>query len=96
MYRPRVISTPGTFTVGVSDRIILVDAPAGTIVLPLASAKVNPVTIIGNAGSIFGSNNAILLPAGGDTIDGLTSTTLTGNYQAITLLPLAGGNWLVY
>jgi hypothetical protein len=93
---PRIITLAGPVTVANSDRIILIEAPVGTIVLGAATAKVNPVTIIGGAGSIFGSNNAVLLPYGGDTIDGLSSTTLTGNYQSITLLPLAAGGWLVY
>lgn len=96
VYLPRVILTPGTFTVAVNDRIILVEQHVGTIVLPPASTKVNPVTIIGGSSTIFGSNNAILLPNGVETIDGLLSATLTGNYQSITLLPLAGGSWLVY
>ena len=96
VYQPRVISAPGNFTVALNDRIILVEEPASTIFLPSAATKVNPVTIIGGAGSIFGSHNAVLLPNGGDTIDGLSPVTLTGNYQSITLLPLAGGNWLIY
>jgi hypothetical protein len=96
VYLPRIISTPGTFTVAVNDRIILVEASAGTIVLPASATKVNPVTIIGGSSTIFGSNNAILLPNGIETVDGLSSVTLTGNYQSITLLPLAAGGWLVY
>jgi hypothetical protein len=96
VYSPRIISTPGTFTVAVNDRVVLVEAAAGTIVLPASATKVNPVTIIGGSSTIFGSANAILLPNGAEKIDGLDSTTLTGNYQSITLLPLAAGGWLVY
>ncbi len=96
VYSPRIISTPGTFTVAVNDRVILVEASAGTIVFPASATKVNPVTIIGGASTIFGSANAILLPNGAEKIDGLASVTLTGNYQSITLLPLAAGGWLVY
>ena len=79
-----------------NDRVILVEAAAGTIVLPASATKVNPVTIIGGASTIFGSANAVLMPNGSEKIDGLSSATLTGNYQSITLLPLAAGGWLVY
>ena len=95
VYSPRIISTPGTFTVALNDRIILVEAAVGTIVLPASAVKVNPVTIIGGSSTIFGSANAILMPNGVETIDGLTSTTLTSNYQSVTLLPLAAGGWLI-
>ena len=92
---PRVISATGNFTVGVTDRIILVEAAASTIFLPAGATKLNPVTIIGDAGTIFGSNNAVLLPNGSETISSLARLTLTGNYQSITLLPLAAGGYLV-
>lgn len=96
VYNPRIITLPGTFTVGLLDRIILVEAPAGTIVLPASASKLNPVTIIGGTGTIFGSNNAILTPNGSEHIDGMALVTLTGNYQTATLLPLAAGGWLIY
>lgn len=94
--KPRIISVFGAFTVSSTDRIILVDNPAGTIYLPAAANKVNPVTIIGNSSTIFGSANSLILPNGAETISGLLMTTLTANYQAITLLPLPGGGWLMY
>jgi hypothetical protein len=96
VYAPRVITTAAAFTVGAIDRVILVDQAVGTIFLPSSATKLSPVTIIGNAPSVFGSGNAVLQPNGTETIDGLSSVTLTGNYQSVTLLPLSGGGWLVY
>ena len=93
---PRVITSYSAFTVNLTDRVVLIEAAVGTVFLPLASTKLNPVTFIGAGGTIFGSGNAVLLPTSPDTIDGLLKTTLTGNYQSITLLPLPSGGWLVY
>lgn len=92
---PRTISSSGNFTVSVGDRIILVQVSTPSIFLPSGSVKLCPVTIIGDSGSVFGSNNAVLVPSGSEKIDNLSSVTLTGNYQAITLLPLTGGGYLV-
>ena len=94
-FNPRIISSPGNITVGVNDRIILIEASVPSIILPAAATKVNPVTIIGDGSTIFGSNTAILIPSSGELISGLSRTTLVSNYQSITLLPLAAGGWLM-
>lgn len=95
VFNPRIIGSPGNITVGVNDRIILIEASVPSIILPAAATKVNPVTIIGGGSTIFGSNTAILIPSGGELISGLSRTTLVSNYQSITLLPLAAGGWLM-
>lgn len=96
VYNPRIINTTGTVTVGISDRIILIEANVPNINLPPASTKVNPVTIIGNAAGIFSTASATLTPNGSEKIDGqATNPVLTNDYQSITLLPLSAGGWLI-
>ena len=92
---PRIISTPGSFTVAVSDAVILVKANAPVITLPLSSSKVGPVQIVGAATGIFSSHNAAVTPTGGDTISGLTGVTLAADYEALQLYPLASGGYVV-
>jgi len=96
VYNPRVVTATGAFTVNANDRIILVEAYAGNIFLPAASAKVNPVTIIGNASTVFAGGNTTLVPFGSEKIDGQASNpVLSQDYQSITLLPLSTGGWLI-
>jgi hypothetical protein len=95
VFLPRIITTVGGITVATTDRLILINVNVATITLPSAASKVNPVTIIGNASGIFSTHNSVITPNGGDTIDGLATTTLTTDYQSITLYPLAAGNWRV-
>ena len=95
-FLPRIISAPvASITVAVGDSIILIGAAVTTIDLPASATKLNPVTIVGNASGIFSSNNSTLIPNGTEKIDGLSTLTMTQDYQSITLLPLAAGGWLV-
>lgn len=96
VYNPRIISTVGNVSVSVGDRIILINVNVPHINLPPSATKTNPVTIIGNAAGIFSVSNSTLTPSGSEKIDGLaTNPVLTGDYQSITLLPLATGGYLV-
>ena len=95
---PRVISTPGNFTVSTIDSYILIQAQASTITLPDSTTKVGGVVIMGNNSTIFGSANATVVTTGGQVINGRTSPayTLTTNYQSLNLFPLASpGGWVI-
>lgn len=92
---PRIISGAGDITVAVDDLIILIQASVPNINLPASATKTSPVTIVGSAAGIFGTNNSLIVPNGVQTIDGLANVTLSNDYQAITLLPLAAGNWRI-
>ena len=88
---PRTISTAGSFTVLATDTTILVKVPASTITLPLSATKLGVVKIFGAAGTIFGSNNSVLVGTSAETINGALTRTLTTNYQSILLYPTVGG-----
>jgi hypothetical protein len=96
VYNPRIVNSAGTINVGVSDRLIYIEAAVPNIYLPPSATKTNPVTIIGNASGIFSTTNATLTPNGSEKIDGQSANpVLTQDYQSITLLPLSTGGWLV-
>lgn len=91
---PRSIVAPGDITVAITDRIILIGASVPNINLPASATKLSPVTIIGNAAGFFSVHNSTLVPNGAETIDGLApNPVLTGDFQSMTLLPLAAGGW---
>lgn len=92
---PRVISSPGSFTVQTTDAFIFVQASAPTITLPASSTKLFPVKIMGASGTIFSGFNSVLLPTGGDKISGESAATLTVAYQVATLFPLASGGYII-
>lgn len=93
---PRLITTPGSFTVTTLDTNILISVPAPTITVPLSSTKKGKIYIYGAASTIFASNNSVLVCTGGETINGAATRTLTTNYQSIVLFPIpAGGGYLV-
>jgi len=91
---PRSVTVPGNISIATTDRIVLIQANVGTITLPASATKLNPVTIVGNAAGIFSTYNALINPNGAEKIDGLNNLTLSGDYQSITLLPLASGGWV--
>jgi len=92
---PRIINGAGNITINVVDTVVLIQASAPIINLPAAATKPSPVTIIGNAAGIFSSNNSVLTPNGAEKIDGLSTVTLTTDYQVVTLVPLAAGGWVI-
>ena len=93
---PRVITSYSAFTVNPADRVVLIEAAVGTVFLPAAATKLNPVTIIGAISTIFGSGNAVLLPTSPELVNSFARYTMTSNFQSLTLLPLAGGGWVIY
>lgn len=92
---PRIISAVGNITVSTTDRIIIIQASVPIITLPASITKLNPVTIVGGAVGIFSTFNSTLTPNGSEKIDGLTpNPVLQGDFQAITLVPIAFG-WII-
>lgn len=91
---PRTAST-GSFTVAAADTVVLVTAPAATIVLPLSSTKTGIVKIMGAASTIFGGTNSLIIATSPDTISGHGTITLTTNYQVVVLYPLSSGGYIV-
>jgi hypothetical protein len=85
----------GSFSVLTTDRLVLVTASAPTITLPAASAMTYPVMIVGAAAGVFSSTSSLVIPAGSDKINNLTTNpTLFQDYQAIELTPVSGG-WVI-
>jgi hypothetical protein len=98
LFNPRTVS--GNFTVAQLDRYVMIIGSAPTITLPASSVKAGPVTLVGAASGIFGTNNSlIMLAAGsGDAIDGSTvnpALTLVTNYQPITFYPISGVGYVL-
>jgi hypothetical protein len=92
---PRTITAIGSFAINTTDTLVLVQASTPTITLPASATKASAVTIVGNASGIFSSRHAVVVPNGGELIDGLSTVTLQNDYQSITLVPLAAGGWVV-
>ena len=87
---PRVINTPGNFTINTTDTAIFVAAHAGTIFVPSATLMQAPVRILGAVSSIFSGNTSILIPSGSDKFSNSATLTLSTTYQVVTLYPIPG------
>ncbi len=92
---PRYVTVAGTLQVTAVDSLVVIQASAPIINIPSCTTRTAPITIVGGAAGIFGTNNSVVTPVGGETISGLASVTLTGNYQSITLFPLSSGGYLI-
>lgn len=88
--------TSGSFTIATTDSVVLVKGSSPTITLPLSSTKVGPVRVFGDAATVFGSANAVVVTSGGDTINGASTFTLNTNYQAVGFYPLSTGGYIRY
>lgn len=91
----RTIAVAGSATIVAADNMVVVTANVPTLSLPSCATKLGPVTIIGGASTIFSSASCVLVGAGAETINGVATRTLTTAFQAITLIPLASGGYLV-
>ena len=91
---PRTVSS-GSFTVLTSDNAVLVTGNSPTITVPASSLVTSPFAIIGNAASVFGSTNAVVLPSGGDLLSGVGTLTLATNYMVAWFYPITSGGYLV-
>lgn len=92
---PTTLTAPGNYTVSASDRMVLVQANVGTIVMPSGTVRTGNVVIAGATSLNFGTNKCVLLPTAPDTFSGLSQITLGTNYQSIALYALASGGYLV-
>lgn len=88
----RVISSPGSLTVGNFDSVILIEAAVTSISLP--ATKSGTVTIIDATGN-FGGANCTVTASGGATISGMSSDVLAVNYLSRTYRQLANGNYVI-
>lgn len=92
--------TSGNYTV-VNESIVVVNKTVGaatTITLP-ASLSASPPSvrevIVQDAKGDAGTNNITVVPAGADTINGLTSYVILANYGRVSFADAGGGNWVV-
>ena len=92
---PRTVAS-GSFTVAIADTAVLVKGSSPTIVLPLSSTKTGTVRIFGDAATVFGSANALVIATSPDTISGSGTVTLTTNYQVAAFYPLSSGGYIKY
>ena len=97
------VTAGGTTTLLLGTTLVLINfAGAVTIQLPSAKGSpagaqalpgtylARPITVVdagGNAGGGGGTQNITVLPAAGETIDGLASVVITVNYGAYVLTP---------
>lgn len=80
----------GTFTVTATTYgdVLVNTNSAVTVQLPTAASRSGvPVSVIG----VSSSPSITILPAGGDTIMGLSSLAIANQYGAFTLWPMTGG-----
>lgn len=92
--------TTATYVVLPADAIIYVNR-AGTVTLTLPDAAAwlaaHPTgqLIIQDISGAASTNNITINRAGSDTINGLTSVTITSDYGGYKLRPAASGLWVV-
>lgn len=89
---PRVITAAGAVVVADDDVSIYMKqavAEAVDINLPFADDKVGPV-FVADVNGVSSSFNFRLVPAGAETINGLTEYFLNNNYMSLNLRPVSG------
>ena len=90
--------TAATYTLLLTDYYIGVDTTSNpvTLTLPAAStATAGQTFVIKDEGAAVGTNAITVEGGGSDTIDGLTSFTITSPYGSIGLYT-DGSNWFIY
>lgn len=85
--------TASPITIATTDQILNCNISTGspTCTLPSAASRVGVPLTFKDVGAQFGAHNLTITPAGADTIDGQTSLLLSGNRQAVTLVPFNDG-----
>lgn len=84
-----IVTAAGAYTVLLTDRRVIIHrtvAEAAAINLPSVALATGAVKIKDGAGN-FASFNQTLTPNGTDTIVGLSTYVLSGDYQTVTLTP---------
>jgi len=90
---PRPKTATADYTVAVLERMILADASAGALTITLPSAANAWQRIV--VKKIDATENAVVVAgAGGQTIDGAATVTITRQYVSVDLEP-DGANWWV-
>lgn len=92
---PTTLSAASAYTVVPADRVVLVSAAVGTIVLGAATLRAGNLTIMGTSTLFFGTNSVVLLPTGADKISGAGSLVLNRGFQATVLYALPSGGYVV-
>lgn len=92
---PTTLSVASAYTVVPNDRVVLVSAAVGTIVLGAATLRAGNLTIMGTSTLFFGTNSVVLLPTGADKISGAGSLVLNRGFQATVLYALPSGGYVV-
>lgn len=86
-----VVSKSANYTVTVLDNTILVDATAGQVTITLISAASTPNTYTVKK-TDASANHVVVAAQSGQTIDGISTATLTTQNQSVTVIPSAS-NW---
>ena len=76
-----------------ADSYLLVDTSGGAVVINLQAAALRaglPLAVKDNTGNAV-ANPISLVPAGGETIDGLAPYPIDANFAAVQIAPRAGG-----
>lgn len=87
-------SKTAAYTITTSDDIVLCNASSGafTVTLPTASGNTGLQFVVKRLNS--GSNAVTVATAGGQTIDGASTVSLSSQYEFITLVS-DGSNWFL-
>ena len=100
----RIVTTVGAVSVLATDTVILLNkSPSGasTLNLPASSSRSGVPIIIKDITGDANTNNDTIVPASGETIDGLSAAAAAANgiavidvdYGSRTLYPLTSGGW---
>lgn len=91
-YRLKVVSVTAAYSAKIDDGVVLADATGGafTVTLPSATGSAGAVLRIKRLNS--GANAVTVSGAGGQTIDGAATSSLTTQYQVLSLVS-DGANW---
>ena len=97
-FNQRVITTAGAVTVTSTDDQIFINksVPATTTVnLPAASTRSARPLVVKDLAGIAAAFTITIVPAGGETIDGASTLTITINRASYTLVPISGTGWAI-
>lgn len=93
--RPNIKNITANYTVLVDDHTILVDATAGAVTLTLPVAVKSSRRTVSVKKTDASVNNVVLIAASGDLIDGAATSSLTTQYESITVHSDGVGWWVI-
>jgi hypothetical protein len=93
LYWPQRRVTASPITIGSGDVVIncAISSGSPTCNLPSASGRAGVPLIFKDCGGYFAAHPLTLTPTSGDAFDGLSTITLSTNYQRIQLRPYNDG-----